>query len=172
MDVDPKKVRIGVVLYSDTPRVEFYLNTFNQKADILQYIKTLPYRGGGTNTGAAINFLKNNVFTKSAGSRMTQGVQQIAVVITDGVSQDNVSSPAASLRRAGVKIFAVGIQNANPTELKQIASHPSRTYVYTVGSYLKLSSLEVTLQKRICNDIMSVAFAVPKQTHVLKQGKA
>ncbi|RXM37103.1 Collagen alpha-6(VI) chain [Acipenser ruthenus] len=170
LDVEPKKVRVGVVLYSDTPRVEFYLNTFNQKADILQYIKTLPYRGGGTNTGAAINFLKNNVFTKSAGSRMTQGVQQIAVVITDGVSQDNVSSPAASLRRAGVKIFAVGIQNANPTELKQIASHPSRTYVYTVGSYLKLSSLEVTLQKRICNDIMSVAFAVPKQTHVLKQG--
>ncbi|MGH0126136.1 UNVERIFIED_CONTAM: hypothetical protein FKN15_073536 [Acipenser sinensis] len=170
LDVDSKKVRIGVVLYSDTPKVEFYLNTFSQKADILQYIKTLPYRGGGTNTGAAINFLKNNVFTKSAGSRMTQGVQQIAVVITDGVSQDNVSSPAASLRRAGVKIFAVGIQNASPTELKQIASHPSRAYVYTVGSYLKLSSLEGTLQKLICNDIISLAFAVPNQKHALKQG--
>ncbi|KAK1172363.1 collagen alpha-6(VI) chain-like [Acipenser oxyrinchus oxyrinchus] len=170
LDVDPKKVRVGVVLYSDTPKVEFYLNTFSQKADILQYIKTLPYRGGGTNTGAAINFLKNNVFTKGTGSRMTQGVQQIAVVITDGVSQDNVSSPAASLRRAGVKIFAVGIQNASPTELKQIASHPSRTYVYTVGSYLKLSSLEGTLQKLICNDIISLAFAVPNQKHALKQG--
>ncbi|KAK6490585.1 collagen alpha-6(VI) chain-like [Huso huso] len=170
LDVDPKKVRVGVVLYSDTPKVEFYLNTFSQKADILQYIKSLPYRGGGTNTGVAISFLKNNVFTKSAGSRMTQGVQQIAVVITDGVSQDNVSSPAASLRRAGVKIFAVGIQNASPTELKQIASHPSRAYVYTVGSYLKLSSLEGTLQKLICNDIISLAFAVPNQKHALKQG--
>ncbi|XP_041101018.1 collagen alpha-6(VI) chain-like isoform X2 [Polyodon spathula] len=170
LDVDPKKVRVGVVLYSDTPNVEFYLNTFSQKADILQYIKTLPYRGGGTNTGAAINFLKNNVFTKSAGSRMAYGVQQIAVVITDGFSQDNVSSPAASLRRAGVKIFAVGIQNASPTELKQIASHPSRTYVYTVGSYLKLSSLEGTLQKLICNEIISMAFAVPNQKHALKQG--
>ncbi|MBN3276151.1 CO6A4 protein, partial [Polyodon spathula] len=170
LDVDPKKVRVGVVLYSDTPKVEFYLNTFSRKTDILQYIKTLPYRGGGTNTGAAINFLKTNVFTKSAGSRRTQGVQQIAVVITDGVSEDNVSSPAASLRRTGVKVFAVGIQNASSTELKQIASHPARTYVHTVGSYLKLSSLDVTLQKRICNDIISVAFAVSEQARVLKQG--
>ncbi|MBN3325894.1 CO6A6 protein, partial [Atractosteus spatula] len=101
LDVDLNKVRTGVVMYSNAPRAEVYLNSFREKAEILRYIKTLPYRGGDTNTGAALDFARQNMFVQGQGSRRSQGVQQIAIVITDGESQDNVSGPAVSLQRAG-----------------------------------------------------------------------
>uniref|UniRef100_A0A674KHD4 VWFA domain-containing protein n=1 Tax=Terrapene triunguis TaxID=2587831 RepID=A0A674KHD4_9SAUR len=89
LDIGPNNIRVGLVLYSDEPRLEFTLDTFEDKSDILNYLKKLPYRGGRTYTGAAIDFLRKKVFTQEAGSRKNQGVQQLAVVITDGQSFDD-----------------------------------------------------------------------------------
>uniref|UniRef100_W5M0U0 VWFA domain-containing protein n=1 Tax=Lepisosteus oculatus TaxID=7918 RepID=W5M0U0_LEPOC len=69
LDVGLNKVRTGVVMYSDAPRAEVYLNSFREKAEVLRYIKTLPYRGGGTNTGAALDFARQNMFVQGRGSR-------------------------------------------------------------------------------------------------------
>ncbi|MBN3325895.1 CO6A6 protein, partial [Atractosteus spatula] len=163
LDVGLNKVRTGVVMYSNAPRAEVYLNSFREKAEILRYIKTLPYRGGGTNTGAALDFARQNMFVQGRGSRRSEGVQQIAIVITDGESQDNVSGPAVSLQRAGVTVFALGVEKANMKELHQIASHPARKFVFSVDSFANLASLEKRLQTLLL-------FSVPKQTYALKEG--
>nr|XP_015212362.1 PREDICTED: collagen alpha-6(VI) chain-like isoform X2 [Lepisosteus oculatus] len=170
LDVDLNKVRTGVIMYSDAPRAEVYLNSFREKAEVLRYIKTLPYRGGGTNTGAALDFARQNMFVKGRGSRRSQGVQQIAIVITDGESQDNVSGPAVSLQRAGVTVFALGIKEANMKQLKQIASYPSRKFVFNVDSFAKLASVEKSLQKLLCSEIINIAFAAPRVIYSLKEG--
>uniref|UniRef100_H3A0C7 VWFA domain-containing protein n=1 Tax=Latimeria chalumnae TaxID=7897 RepID=H3A0C7_LATCH len=161
LDTGVNNVRIGVVLYSDEPTVEFYLNTFKSEADKLQYIKTLPYRGGRTNTGAAINFARENLFTERAGSRRKQGVQQIAVVITDGESLDNVSLPASELRRSGVSIYAVGTKGASLKQLKEIASNPERKY---------LKNIEFKLNSQLCQEILRKTFITPKLSWILKEG--
>ncbi|XP_035529048.1 collagen alpha-1(XIV) chain-like [Morone saxatilis] len=127
LDVSQKGVHVGVVTYSSMPTAHIYLNTFDDKNEILQFLNILPYQGGGTNTGAALNFTREEIFTEQKGRR--KGVQQVAVVITDGESDDNVTEAAAILRRDGVTLYAVGIENANKAELEKMVSYPSHKHV-------------------------------------------
>ncbi|XP_053215123.1 collagen alpha-6(VI) chain-like [Podarcis raffonei] len=171
LDIAPDNVRVALVLYSDEPRLEFGLNAFRDKSEMVNYVKTLPYRGGESYTGAAINFLRKNVFTKRAGSRKDEGVQQLAVVITDGQSVDNFTGPASKLRRSGITVYAVGIQNGTESgHLHKIASHPPRKHVSNVESLLQLSNIEWRIKKRICTDIVSRAFSIPVRSRTLKEG--
>ncbi len=168
LDISLSRVRIGIVTYNTKPIAQFYLNTFNDKDDILQFVNILPYRSGGTCTGAALNFTLEEVFTDQRGSRSR--VQRVAVVITDGKSEDDVSKAAISLRRAGVTIYAVGIEQANRTELVEMASHPSSTHVFEVDSFTKLKPLQQTLQKTMCNDITDKVTGVTASNTDIKEG--
>ncbi|XP_071402741.1 collagen alpha-6(VI) chain-like [Centroberyx affinis] len=170
LDVSPKRFRVGIVMYNDRPTAQVYLNTFNDKNEILQFIKILPYHGGGTNTGAALKFAREKVFIKEKGSRKSLGIQQVAVVITDGESQDVVSQEAADLRRDGVTVYAVGIKDANKTELVQMASYPSKKHVFIVDSFAKLKTLEQSLQKILCHNIFRQAITINTRRTGIKQG--
>uniref|UniRef100_A0A8P4KD98 Collagen type VI alpha 6 chain n=1 Tax=Dicentrarchus labrax TaxID=13489 RepID=A0A8P4KD98_DICLA len=170
LEVSPSKVRVGVVMYNDRPTAQVYLNSFNDKDELLKFIKILPYRGGGTNTGAALKFARESVFIKDKGSRKDKGVQQVAVVITDGKSQDEVSTAAADLRRAGVTVYAVGVKDANEAELKQMASYPNPKHTFIVDSFTKLKSLEQSLQKILCQNIIRQAFSVNTRRTGIKEG--
>ncbi|KAG8010914.1 Collagen alpha-6(VI) chain [Nibea albiflora] len=170
LDVSPNRVRVGIVLYSDRPAVQFYLDTFSVKSELLKFIKILPYRGGGTNTGAALNFTRENVFITQRGSRKEKGVQQVAVVITDGESQDKVSTAAAELRRAGVTVYAVGVKDANEQELNQIASYPTNTHMFIVKNFTELKPLEQSLQKFMCQNILRQAVSVNTRRTGIKEG--
>lgn len=172
LEVSPKRVRVGIVMYNDrpTPTHQVYLNTFNDKNELLKFIKILPYHGGGTNTGAALNFTHERVFIKERGSRKERGVQQVAVVITDGKSQDNVSIAAANLRRAGVTVYAVGVKDANEDQLKEMVSYPTNKYMFPVDSFLKLKQLEQSLQKALCHNIIRQAITVNTRRTGIKEG--
>ncbi|XP_067304321.1 collagen alpha-6(VI) chain isoform X2 [Pseudorasbora parva] len=169
LEMNPDSVRVGMVLYNDRPRAEIYLDTFDNKNDILNYIKIIPYRGGGTATGAALRFAMDNLFTKSRGSRKSLGVKQIAVVITDGKSQDDVTATAADLRRSGVTVYALGVKNASVEELTKMASYPERQFVFNVDSFQMLSSLEKSLRKSLCKVVVNRRFD-KNNRFLLKQG--
>lgn len=170
LEVSPSKVRVGIVMYNDRPTAQVYLDTFNDKDELLKFIKILPYHGGGTNTGAALKFTLESVFIKARGSRKDKGVQQVAVVITDGKSQDEVSTAAADLRRADVTVYAVGVKDANEAELKQMASYPNHKHTFIVDSFAKLKSLEQSLQKSLCQNIIRQAFSVNTRRTGIKEG--
>uniref|UniRef100_A0A8C7CZA0 VWFA domain-containing protein n=1 Tax=Oncorhynchus kisutch TaxID=8019 RepID=A0A8C7CZA0_ONCKI len=146
LDIDFNRVRVGIVLYSNKASAQVYLNSFQEKTNILQFIKILPYRRGLTYTGEALEYAREKMFIKERGSRKEQGVQQVAIVIT-GKSQDNITSHAAALRRAGVTVYAVGIKDADENELRQIASDPPNKHVLHVDSFAKLKTLEKSLKK-------------------------
>jgi len=57
-------------------------------------------------SGDAIDFLIKNTFTESAGARV--GFPKVAIIITDGKSQDEVEIPARELRNIGVEVFSLG----------------------------------------------------------------
>ncbi|XP_044214882.1 collagen alpha-6(VI) chain isoform X2 [Thunnus albacares] len=166
LDVGEKKVRVGIVMYNDVPRAQFYLNTFKNTDELLKFIKILPYHGGGTNTGEALKFTREKVFTVERGSR--KNFQQVAVVITDGKSQDNVNAPAAELRRAGVTVYAIGIKDANKTELDEIASDPAKKHVFIVDSFAKLKPLQQSLQKSLCHNIFRQAITEKRRSGIKK----
>lgn len=170
LEINSDSVRVGLILYNDTPSAEFYLDTFENKRDILNYIQIIPYRGGGTATGAALKFAKDNLFTKNRGSRKALGVKQIAVVVTDGKSQDDVTDKAAELRRSGVTVYALGVKDASVDELIKIASYPERQFVFNVESFQMLSSLEKSLRKSLCKVVVNRGFD-KNNRFLLKQGK-
>lgn len=60
-------------------------------------------------SGDAIDYLIKNTFTESAGARV--GFPKVAIIITDGKSQDEVEVPARELRSIGVEVFSLGRPN-------------------------------------------------------------
>lgn len=150
LDIGPDKVRVGLAQYSTNPHKEFLLKEHLDAPSLMTAIQKFPYRTGGTNTGKAINFLISEYFTEEAGSRASQRVPQIAVVITDGDSSDNVTEPARRLREQGVIVFAIGVGKANLEELENIANQPSQRFLFTIDSYEALQRLTGGLLQTVC----------------------
>lgn len=152
-DVSPEKVQIGLVQYSSSPNSEFYLNTFDTKQKIFDYITNLSYKGGGTLTGLGLNFLLKQHFVKEAGSRAKDGVPQIAVVITDGQSQDNVGPHAQELKDQGIILYAIGIKDADMEQLKEIASMPHDQHIYGVSDFTALQAISQSFIQVLCTTV-------------------
>lgn len=150
LDVGPDKIRIGLAQNSDEPHQEFLLKDHMEKTELLAALDSFPYRTRGTETGKAMNFLRTQYFTKEAGSRADQRVPQIAVVITDGDSTDDVVVPARELRKHGVIVFAIGVGDTNKKELESIANRPSKRFKFSIDSFQALQRLTKGLLQTMC----------------------
>ncbi|KAA0718317.1 Collagen alpha-6(VI) chain [Triplophysa tibetana] len=168
LDVGKGKIKVALILYSDVPRADIYFNTYEDEDNILRYIQSIAYGSGNTNTGAALRFAKDKVFTKARGSRKDQGVQQVAIVITDGKSTDDVASTAAALRRSGVTVFALGIKETQESDLKEIASYPARKFVFNMEHFDGLNSLAKTLPRTLCNAVADAV--IPVRLNAVEEG--
>lgn len=50
-NVGEDEIRIGVVKFSNVTKIEFQLNTHEDKDDVLSAVQAIMYRGGTTDTG-------------------------------------------------------------------------------------------------------------------------
>uniref|UniRef100_A0A4W3GBD8 Collagen type VI alpha 6 chain n=1 Tax=Callorhinchus milii TaxID=7868 RepID=A0A4W3GBD8_CALMI len=167
-DIEMDRVRVGLSLYSTITMPVFYLDTPLNKTDMLQRLKSIPYRKGESLTGAAIDYTTQNSFVSIAGGRADQGVPQIAVVITEGKSQDDVTYPAAALRQAGVTVFAIG---TSKSELQSIASHPFENYMTNLPKFELLQKHGTNILKKICFELVKQTSIVTEQIELLHQGE-
>ncbi|XP_059841504.1 collagen alpha-1(XII) chain-like isoform X2 [Hypanus sabinus] len=150
-EIGPRRVQFGLAQYSGDPRTEWNLNQYKDKKSLLDAVSSLPYKGGNTLTGMALNYILQNNFKDDAGAR--PNARKIGVLITDGKSQDDVISPSETLRNIGVELYAVGIKNADETELKQIASDPDSIHMYNVADFSLLSEIVDDLSINLCNSV-------------------
>ncbi|XP_071331445.1 collagen alpha-3(VI) chain isoform X2 [Trachinotus anak] len=147
------RFKFALVQYNSRPATEFQLNSYPTTQGVLAHIKTMSYRGGGTRTGLGLEFLIRTQLTTASGSRAVEGVAQVVVVLTDGRSQDDVVEPAQVLQLAGVEVFAVGVQDAVESELREMASQPHDTHVFSVDSFLSLRDIIQDLVVGICSAV-------------------
>ncbi|XP_026150622.1 collagen alpha-3(VI) chain-like [Mastacembelus armatus] len=147
------KFKFALLQYNSRPKTEFQLNSYPTTQGVLAHIKAMSYRGGGTRTGLGLEFLIRTHLTTASGSRAVDGVAQVVVVLTDGRSQDDVSEPAQVLRLAGVEVFAVGVQDAVDWELREMASLPHDTHVFSVDSFLALRDIIQDLVVGLCGAV-------------------
>jgi len=152
-EVAPDRIRIGLVQYSDTPHTEFLLNTYQNKEEILNYIQNMRYKTGQTFTGLGLEFMLKHQFVVEAGSRAQQNVPQIAIVITDGDSQDEAESHAQELKIRGIEIYAIGIKDANEILLRQIANEPYDQHVYSVSDFAALQGISQSVIRELCTTV-------------------
>lgn len=141
LDVGGNDFQFGLVQFSGNPHSEFQLNTYHTLQDVLFHISHMPYMGGGTKTGQGLEFLIRNHLTKAAGSRASNGIPQIIIVLTDGRSQDDVALPSSILKTAEVNMFAIGVQDAVEGELKEIASEPLDTHLFNLENFTALHGI-------------------------------
>lgn len=151
--IGSNNVQIGLAQYGDAPHKEFLLKDHPDKTSLLAAVKRVSPRGEGRETGKALSFLLKQYFTKEAGSRASQRVPQIAVVITDGQSSDKVVEPAQRLREHGVVVFAIGVGKADRTQLESIASWPPNRFVRTTENYQALQRMKEEVLKTVCMSI-------------------
>lgn len=128
--------------------MEFALNEHLTGRDVLDAIDSIPYKGGNTKTGYALKFAFNNALSPANGARPY--VHKVALVLTDGRSQDLVGNPARELRQSGVKILAVGVADADVDELKAMASVPYDETVFHVNDYDSIEGIKAVLAVKLC----------------------
>lgn len=141
LDVDENKDRVSVVQYSRAPSVVFYLNTYKTQQNIADTVRSLRHKGGRPlNTGAALQYIKDNVLTASSGSRHQQHVPQILVLFTGGRSSDDVRNAVENLKGIGVVVFVVGTKNADTLEIQSISQEAS--HAFFAADFSDLSGIE------------------------------
>uniref|UniRef100_A0A8B9L5Q2 Collagen, type XII, alpha 1a n=1 Tax=Astyanax mexicanus TaxID=7994 RepID=A0A8B9L5Q2_ASTMX len=150
-DIGEDKTRVAVVQYSTDTRTEFNLNQHFRRADLLRAIKNLPYKGGNTMTGEAMEYLVKNTFTEAAGAR--KSFPKVAMIITDGKSQDPVDEYARRLRNIGAEIFVLGIKGADEEELREIASTPHNKHIYSVSDFDLIKEVQQRLIREVCSGV-------------------
>ena len=117
------------------------------QSEILSVIDGMSYPGGGTSTGKALLKAKSDLFDKSA----RPGIPNIAVIITDGISSDNVNAPAQQLRDSGCTVFSVGVGNNYDTQqLREMATDPDAQHVFK-ANFESLQSIVDAIVAVACN---------------------
>ncbi|KAG8559231.1 hypothetical protein GDO81_017268 [Engystomops pustulosus] len=173
LDVGQDRIRIGVVQYSDSPRSSFQLNTHSDRQGVVNAVRQLtPIGGTPLNTGAALDYVTTNVFTRSAGSRADDGVPQFLILLTTGRSRDDVRRPATELKNSGVLPFSIGVRNANADELRTISFIPD--FSIFVPDISQLGTVYQTLTTRLselqAGDIEVLRRSVTTTTTTTQQG--
>ncbi|XP_073680619.1 ATP-dependent (S)-NAD(P)H-hydrate dehydratase-like isoform X2 [Garra rufa] len=120
--IGPDQVQVGVATFSTTPKMEFNLNSFSSKESLSSALARIkPKPATDVNIGAALEFVRTNMFTPESGSRIQDQVPQLVLLLTSKKSKDDVQQPAEALRQMGVMTLAAGSKAADEAELKQIA---------------------------------------------------
>ncbi|KAG7272997.1 hypothetical protein CRUP_010181 [Coryphaenoides rupestris] len=168
LDVQPNRVQIGLMQFSERPKIEFYLNTHQNNQDVLnnlafhvddfqnmpelaeQIMQPLITVVGDTavtdiieETGSALKFMKETILSESNGSRAPQNVPQFLIVLTGGRSRDNVKESAVALKTGGVVPFGVGVKDADLRQIQEISHNPS--FAFKVKEFSELDSVQQKL---------------------------
>jgi collagen type XXI alpha len=145
-DIGPKFTQVGVVQYSDYPVLEVPLGSPGSGGALAAAVRAVRYLGGNTRTGRAIRFALDYLFAQSP-----RFLTKVAVVLTDGKSQDEVQAAAQAARDGGVTLFAIGVgAETEDAELRAIANKPASTYVFYVEDYMAISKIREVMKQKLC----------------------
>jgi len=86
LDIDSGNTRVALVTYASNVGSGFNLSDYNTVASIQRAISRLTYSSGGTNTAAALAYVRTTMLTSAAGDR--SNVPNVVVVLTDGNSNN------------------------------------------------------------------------------------
>lgn len=144
LNVGENKDRVSVVQYSRDAQVHFDLKRYTAREDIVDALRGLRHKGGSPlKTGAALQYVRDNVFTNSSGSRLLQGVPQMLILLNGGRSYDNVDTPASALKQQGIFVIGIGTRSSDRGELQKISHEPS--YTLLVSEFTDLPSVQEQL---------------------------
>uniref|UniRef100_A0A3Q1JBA9 VWFA domain-containing protein n=1 Tax=Anabas testudineus TaxID=64144 RepID=A0A3Q1JBA9_ANATE len=160
LDIGPQSTQVSVIQYGVDQRIEFQLNTYKTKNEMVKAASRITQMyGTSTNTFNAIQSASRTGFSPQKGGR--PGAAKVLVVVTDGESHDNHMRDAViadcekqGITRFGIAVLGYYIRNNIDTEkliaeIKSIASLPTEKYFFNVSEEAALSTIAGTLGDRI-----------------------
>ena len=148
-DIDNGNARVGVNVFSSGNKVAFNLNTYDNKDDVFGAIDAIRYTGGGTYTPGALKTVRTEMFTVANGDRA--GVNNIAIVVTDGVSKGDPIKSADEARSEGIHIFVIGIGfSMNIDQLKGMANKPAEDNLFLIDDFNALDAIKEQVFEAVC----------------------
>ncbi|XP_046892046.1 matrilin-2-like [Hypomesus transpacificus] len=150
LEVSAAGTHVGLLQYSTKVRTEFTLAQFTSGQEVKKAVSAIQYMGRGSMTGSAIRQMFEYSFSTKEGAR--PGIARVAIVFTDGRSQDDVSKWAAKAKDAGITIYALGVGKAIEEELREIASEPDEKHLYYAEDFSRMGEITNKLKSRICKD--------------------
>uniref|UniRef100_A0A8C0DE11 Matrilin-2 n=1 Tax=Balaenoptera musculus TaxID=9771 RepID=A0A8C0DE11_BALMU len=149
--ISPKAARVGLLQYSTQVRTEFTLRNFSSAKDMKKAVAHMKYMGKGSMTGLALKHMFERSFTQVEGARpLSARVPRVAIVLTDGRAQDDVSEWASKAQANGVTMYAVGVGKAIEEELQEIASEPTEEHLFYAEDFSTTGEISDKLRKGIC----------------------
>ncbi|XP_063088258.1 matrilin-3 isoform X2 [Cavia porcellus] len=151
LDIGAAATRVALVNYASTVKIEFQLQTYADKQALKKAVARITPLSTGTMSGLAIQTAMDEAFTVQAGARgPTANIPKVAIIVTDGRPQDQVSEVAARARASGIELYAVGVDRADMESLKTMASEPLGEHVFYVETYGVIEKLSSRFQETFC----------------------
>lgn len=164
LNIDPHIDRVAVVQYSNRAETDFNLGRYSTVGDVLNAVRGLKHKGGyPPNTGAALQYVKDHVFTTGSGSRILEGVPQILILLSGGRGGDDLRTPARVLRETGVISIAIGTSDADTLELQTISHMPS--YALSITDFKELPTAKSGVFSLIREASKSVEQTTPTKVY-------
>ena len=140
----------GVILFDSNPHIEFNLQNYTSTSALLSAINNLPYSGGGGGTGTAeaLTLLLSTAQNGVLGLRSDSS--KVAIVITDGESNNQTATLSAAARLHASNIFDVYAVGVDGAELQGIASSTDFVFTSSLNS-VGLQQLQQQLIPQLCN---------------------
>ncbi|KAJ8287543.1 hypothetical protein COCON_G00002020 [Conger conger] len=151
LQIGSRSTRVGLVQFASAVRTEFSLGQHGTKKAVKEAVAAVRYMAMGTMTGLALRHLLEKSFEESEGARPpAAGVPRVAVLFTDGQSQDYVSDHARSLKDQGVEMYAVGVGKVAEKDLLEIASKPHSEHYFYSADFSTVKSIAKAIKSRFC----------------------
>lgn len=88
LDIGEQKTKIGVIKYSTNAHMEISLDEYQTKEELIDRVHKIKWEGGETYIDKALRMVRLQGLNQCHGSRASDGVPQIVVIITDGQASD------------------------------------------------------------------------------------
>ena len=153
--IGSNNTRVGVVRYSTDVVSWIYLNSYDNKDDLMKAIARIPYDGKSTNIAGGILQMRSVQFTAAHGDR--PGVPNVAIVVTDGVSiiRPECTIPEAEqAHKQGIAMFSIGVTSkVDSAEVIGISSppHTPNTYVFFAQDFSNVDNIATKIFNATCN---------------------
>ena len=154
LTISPNDTRVAVIIFGTNVTLLFNLNTYTEKQPLIDAIIDIPYYASLTNTSAALGLLRTSAVQEILGIRQGRGHVHIAIVITDGQSNDKPETKIqAELlhNNTDFHVFAIGVgNNVDQDELSSIASNNNSVINIDSFGSEQLQELEQEIIVEIC----------------------
>ena len=150
-EIGEDATRVSALVFSESARLVFPLNRFNNLADIQQKILNISFDGRTGNLSEALHQADLQCFSTVNGDRKDAS-KMIIIATNDNPfpadRRDAAIQIARGLRNKGVKIAAVGITNNVDEDFLQARSFED--YYFRTFDFMSLRNLPPTISEPLC----------------------